>query len=276
MMNMLRGFALTSKSMGLKVAFKEALRRAFSINYRYNNIPIKSSISFRVMRSMVLKGYDILESKGEVIVHTPFGDIGVDAADIDLLGVLEEPLDEMYMYVDVKDAVVIDIGAFIGETALLFLSKGARKVYAFEPLERHFGYLVRNLNRNNAVSRAVPLKYGAWHRETTVSVGYERTGTGLHASGDELVTLRMKHLSDILKTVYNREGVIDLVKMDCEGCEYSLLVLGEGELKLSRQYIVEVHGSEVPILDRMAECSYTVKPVLRLNQFVAVYLFTHR
>jgi len=47
-------------------------------------------------------------------------------------------------------------------------------------------------------------------------------------------------LKDILEIVYQREGVIDLVKMDCEGCEYSLLRLDEDLLKLPKQYIVEI------------------------------------
>jgi FkbM family methyltransferase len=51
---------------------------------------------------------------------------------------------------------------------------------------------------------------------------------------------KVKSLKDILEIVYQREGVIDLVKMDCEGCEYSLLRLDEDLLKLPKQYIVEI------------------------------------
>jgi len=33
--------------------------------------------------------------------------------------------------------------------------------------------------------------------------------------------------------------------MDCEGCEYSLLQLDEEHIKLSKQYIMEIHGCKI-------------------------------
>jgi predicted RNA methylase len=74
------------------------------------------------------------------------GEVGVDIEDYNLLNILLEPLREMYGYIDVNDGVVIDIGAYIGETALYFIHKGARRVYAFEPVEKFYGYLVRNIS----------------------------------------------------------------------------------------------------------------------------------
>jgi len=67
----------------------------------------------------------------------------------------------MYGFVDVKDAIVIDIGAYIGETTLLFLFKGAYRVYALEPVDRHYHYLLKNISRNNVMGRVIPLNYGA-------------------------------------------------------------------------------------------------------------------
>jgi len=86
--------------------------------------------------------------------------------------------------------------------------------------------------------------------------------------------VKLKNLGDILKTIFDKEGRIDLVKMDCEGCEYSLIKLDKETIKLSRQYIIEIHGSETPILDKMADCEYNVKFIKRVNQWVTVYYFT--
>ena len=80
------------------------------------------------------------------------------------------------------------------------------------------------------------------------------------------VKLEVKDSKDVFRTIHDREGVIDLVKMDCEGCEYSLLQLDEELIKLSKQYIVEIHGCETPLIDKMLQAGYNLKLILKLNE----------
>jgi len=223
-----------------------------------------------------IKGYDVRRSGDKIIVKTSFGEIAVNTEDIVLLKVLREPLEDMVSCVDIRDSIVVDIGAYIGETALLFLSKGAKKIYALEPVGRHYNYLIENIARNNAEGKIVPLNYGAWFRDTTVNVGYIDDATGLQKTGDKQVAMKMKDLSDILTTLYNEEGRINLVKMDCEGCEYSLLKLDNKIVSLAEQYIIEIHGSETPILDKMIECGYDANLVRRIGKWIVIYLFKRR
>ena len=63
--------------------------------------------------------------------------------------------------------------------------------------------------------------------------------------------------------IHYREGVIDLVRMDCEGCGYSLLQLDEEHIKLSKQYIVEIHECETPLIDKMLQAGYNSKLILK-------------
>ena len=182
----------------------------------------------------------------------------------------------MYGFINVKDAIVVDIGAYIGETALLFLSRGASRVYALEPVKKHYHYLLRNIHRNNVVGYIIPLDYGAWFRETALGTSYEGTGTGLHANNraDASIIIRVRHLGNILREIYEREGRINLVKMDCEGCEYSLLSLSCEDVKLAKQYIIEIHGSENPIIDKMMKCGYESKLIRKIANLIAIYHFT--
>jgi len=274
MSSLMKGALLTLKSMGFNALLKEALRRIFGIEYRYHEILVNSSVTFRFIRNALLRGYDVYGFDNEVAIRTPFGEFCVDVADIDLLGVLSEPLEDMYGFVDVKDAIVIDIGAYIGETTLLFLFKGAYRVYALEPVDRHYHYLLKNISRNNVMGRVIPLNYGAWFRETVFSAGYEGSGTGLRATAEAPVTIRVKYLGNILREIFRREGRIDLVKMDCEGCEYSLLNLSTEDIRLAKQYIIEVHGSENPIIDKMSESGYKHKPIRNIASLVTVHYFT--
>jgi coenzyme F420-reducing hydrogenase gamma subunit len=78
-------------------------------------------------------------------------------------------------------------------------------------------------------------------------------------------------LKDIFEMVYEREGVINLEKMDCEGCEYSLLKLDEELLRLPKQYIIEIHGAELPILDVMTCNGFKAEKMLQVGDLVNVY-----
>lgn len=269
----IRGFVLALKSTGIISLLKEALRRIIGINYWLCSILVNFGIILWTILSSLLRGYHVYSSGSEIIVRTPFGEFCASFEDADLLGVLFEPLHEMYGFVDVEGAIIIDVGAYIGETALLFLSRGASRVYAIEPVDRHYRYLLRNISRNNAVDRVIPLNYGAWFREATLSISYGGPKTGLHRGRDIQTTIDVRHLGDILREVYAREGRIDLVKMDCEGCEFSLLTVPNSDVRLAKQYIIEVHGSENLILDKMAECGYEQKLIKRIADLVTVYHF---
>ncbi|MEM2189642.1 MAG: FkbM family methyltransferase [Nitrososphaerota archaeon] len=270
----MKGVLYTLKSMSFNGLLREALRRIFGIQYHHRGIPIDSSNTFRIIRNALLRGYDIYGSGDEILIRTSFGEFCVEIADMELLGVLLEPIEEMYGFVDVRGAVVVDIGAYIGETAMFFLSRGAHRVYALEPVDRHYRYLQRNILRNNAMDRVIPMNYGAWFRETALNVNYEGTGTGLRTAAGAPVTIRVRHLSDILREVFRREGRIDLVKMDCEGCEYSLIKLSTEDIRLAKQYIIEIHGSESPIVDRMIEYGYKHKLIKNMARLKTINYFT--
>jgi len=274
MSSLMKGALLTLKSLGFKALLREVLRRIFGKEYYYREIPVNSDAIFRLIRDASLRGYNIYRSDNEVCVHTYFGEFCVDVTDVDLLVVLGEPLEDMYGFVDVKSTIVVDIGAYIGETALLFLSKGASRVYALEPVDKHYRYLLRNIYRNNVMDRIVALNYGAWFREIFLTVNYEGTGTGLQTLAETPITVKVKNLGDILKEVFRREGRIDLVKMDCEGCEYSLLNLPAEDIRLVDQYVIEVHGSESPIVDKMSESGYKHKLIRKVASLITVHYFT--
>jgi hypothetical protein len=82
---------------------------------------------------MIWSGYDLYGFNGEIVVRTPFGEVGVSISDYGLLYVLLEPLSEMYDSINVDNAVVVDVGAFLGETALLFVKRGARGFMHLNP-----------------------------------------------------------------------------------------------------------------------------------------------
>ncbi|MEM4964896.1 MAG: FkbM family methyltransferase [Pyrobaculum sp.] len=269
---LLWGVWLTVKTLGPIVLIREVIRRLTGVGYTYRGIPIRTNTDFGVLLN-VKHRYDIRRVGNQIVVSTEYGQFAVGLDDLFLLAVLGDPLEEMYA-VDVKDRVVVDVGAYIGDTTLFYVSRGARRVYAFEPVEKYFKYLDENVKRNGAVDKVVVNNYGLWFEDETIGIEYRYIGTGLFPGSD--MALKVKNLGDVLSEIASVEGRIDLVKMDCEGCEYALLTTPCEVVRLARQYIVEIHGAPAPIVNHMSKCGYDAKLKVGFTDLVNVYRFTLR
>lgn len=264
---MIRGFFLTARLLGLRVAVLEGLRRFLGVGYWIGGVRVESDELFRLIRGLVLKGFRVGFLEGEVVVETSFGLFKVGGGDVGLLHVLLEDYDALYGCIDYGGKLVVDVGAYIGDTALFFLKRGARRVYAFEPVPLHFKYLLEHLRLNNAGGKVVPVPEGVWHRSGLLELPHDLSCTGLDY-GERDVVISVRHIDDALGEVLSAEGCIDVVKMDCEGCEYSLLI-SEAASRVA-QYVIEIHGSPWTIIDLMMKKGYRLDKVIHVDRLVNV------
>jgi FkbM family methyltransferase len=118
---------------------------------------------------------------------------------------------------DVAGEVVLDIGAYLGDTPLMWLYKGARSVIAVEPVPLHFKYLERNVAGLPVIcinaSLAVQLPYDP---NLEGSVGY-----GLWDDVDD--SLEMLDVPVVQLTELVEKYRPTVVKLNCEGCEHYVL-----------------------------------------------------
>jgi hypothetical protein len=121
---------------------------------------------------------------------------------------------------------VVDVGAYIGETAIYFSRKGAGLIYAFEPDTSSFELALENLERNHVKN-----------------VNLSSTSVG-------------KNLGEIL----NRVGPIGLLKMDCEGCEQEAIAsVSSKSLDAVEEVVIEYHGDPKPIAAHLESCGFEVR-----------------
>lgn len=141
--------------------------------------------------------------------------------------------------IDVKDSIVVDVGAFIGDSALLFVSKGAKRIYAFEPSPRFFRLACHNLRRHkNVIVENIGI--GGWNRTTKLSGNL--MGKHLSETGDE--TAYIVSAKEVIERVVKKEGKIDLLKIDCEGFEFEIFEsLAADDLYYVKSICVEIHSS---------------------------------
>ncbi len=138
--------------------------------------------------------------------------------------------------------VVVDVGAYIGDSTLAFARQGAR-VHAVEPSETFCTFLRRNLAAN-----------GLAENVTVHPVGFQaRAEDILHGSD------RLHFVEGVGYTLAKLPAAIDLLKLDCEGGEYHLLADPRFLSHLAPQEIrMEYHRGLEPLIAPLTQAGYAV------------------
>jgi FkbM family methyltransferase len=136
--------------------------------------------------------------------------------------------------------VIVDAGAYIGDTAAYFLSRfPTSRVIALEPNEDSFPLASKNLLPYG--DRVSLLKAALWTEVTTVRFGGVQTEAAIGSRGLEARTETIASL--ITKFDLN---FIDLLKLDIEGAESQVVPAGVGNwLDKVGVICLETHGSEI-------------------------------
>ncbi len=135
-----------------------------------------------------------------------------------------------------ENKVVVDVGASVGDTPLYYASKGA-KVYAFEIDEQSYNQMLENIELNPQYSNhIVPINAGIGSDEPITYFTVTKKKGTIGAYGvDSSATMFSSHFNDVkaekhtspgytLESAYKKFGIsdIDLLKMDCKGCEFNI------------------------------------------------------
>lgn len=139
---------------------------------------------------------------------------------------------ELLEYLPEKDAVILDIGANIGNHTLYWAGLcGAKTVYSFEPVKSTFEILSKNIELNGLQDKVKLFNLALSDEKTTCCMNcYTETNIGgvsvrKSSSGD----LAMERLDNINIV----EEKVDFVKIDVEGHELFVL---NGALETLRKY----------------------------------------
>jgi FkbM family methyltransferase len=222
---------------------------------------------YTLVRDILSKGYSVEHfdellcfKKGEIQIVGP----------LSLIGVLNESLDELYS-LDFRNKVVLDVGGFIGETAVFFSAWGATKVIIYEPVVAYHEFIKINLALNDV--NAELHDEGLGETDGYATVKYETAGSdfGLSNEGTKEMKIKTKSAKRMIE-----ESNADLAKFDCEGAEKSLINVPNKVLRRIGFYIIEVHTSEIKnaILDKFRNSGFAlVKDIPNVAYEVSVVFF---
>jgi len=157
---------------------------------------------------------------------------------------------------NIKGKIVLDIGAYIGDTAVFFGKKGA-SVYAYEPSKELYEIAKKNIKLNNIDAKIFNLGIGDKNTNAKITHNINNiAGSGSFVLFEEqkaleefekdrlLFTEEVKIIS--LNEVLEQFETIYLLKMDCEGCEFpSISSVKDENLQKIKYIIMEVHFMNV-------------------------------
>lgn len=158
-----------------------------------------------------------------------------------------------------KDKRVIDLGGFVGDSALFFLTKGASRVIVYEPVPKNIEVMKINLkqfyDKTEIYERGIaqasePFKIFSNSPPETLGFGLAGVNYSIESNG---ITFR-----DVLK-----QHSADIIKVDIEGAEEFLLDAPSELIKTIPYWIVETHsaalGEKIPELFKKTGFSITKK-----------------
>jgi FkbM family methyltransferase len=135
---------------------------------------------------------------------------------------------------DGDDEVVVDFGSNIGISAAYFLSRGPKvHTYLFEPLPANIERLHTNLDSYRDRYTLEQVAVGPADGE--VEFGWEETGRygGVGAATGQTIVVKSRNSTTVLEEVIANKGRIDVLKVDIEGLEDT--VIGDIPETLARQ-----------------------------------------
>jgi FkbM family methyltransferase len=181
----------------------------------------------------------------------------------DFLSMVSEIVADKIYVLEGSYDVIVDIGGFLGETAWWFKTKGyAKRVIVFEPV-------YYDLCRSN-VGDVAEVRPQTVHWSKGVVV-FEVSGVESRIAPNGEKVAEAVTLAEILSSLTGRVAV----KMDCEGCEESILHTPCDILRRAEEYIVEIHSrvSMESIVRYMERCGFSASPRLVYSSELAIYHF---
>jgi len=156
---------------------------------------------------------------------------------------------EDYKFFNVKDKIILDIGAFVGDSAIYFILKGAKKVYAIEPHPDAYNEMLENIKLNNMEDKIIPINMGINYEKDYVVINTKdttHTAFSFFNSNNNGIKVPAGKLRDIIEK-YNIDAQV--LKMDCEGCEYDIILKDYDTIKEFDEIGFEYHAynTKIPV-----------------------------
>jgi FkbM family methyltransferase len=135
-------------------------------------------------------------------------------------------------YITGKD--ILDIGACIGDSAILFLQYSPARIFAYEPASNNYKDLLETISLNNASDKIIPVKKGLGAKEEVLNINVNFSSSSLiYVTAGETEQISISTIDNECKDMH-----VGLIKMDVEGFEYFVVKGGERTIKRDKPLLL--------------------------------------
>jgi FkbM family methyltransferase len=178
----------------------------------------------------------LFESEKEIVNEDSsikYGNYTIDGLDAVCTRELQAELYKMrYVYPETGD-VVLDIGAYKGDTAIFFANYigDEGRVYAFEPAKSNYAVMARNIKKNNLEKIIIPINKGCSDKSGILKAVSIKSGAPWSFLSEDKGNEKVDVISidDFIET--NKIKKLDFIKVDVEGMECDVLAGARSVIK---------------------------------------------
>jgi FkbM family methyltransferase len=167
---------------------------------------------------------------------------------------------------DFNQKVVVDVGAYNGDSAIYFARKGARLVIGLEPDPRSLELARENIKLNNLEDRVKLLNVALSTRTGESKLGVNAVTPNISQIAeptnlpDDALEIETVTVEEIMRR-FNLQK-IDFLKMNCEGCEYGIIrTLPDSALESINEIILEFHNGPLDIPKILSNHGFSIKMI---------------
>jgi len=142
----------------------------------------------------------------------------------------------VYDHYNYQNGTVVDIGGYIGDTAVYFAKNGASQVYVYEPNPVNFGYLTANVELNGVSNKVRAFNCAVSMERRRLVVPYWGGAGSVFAKREKLSWYDVDNVKPT--EILVDKGRISLLKVDCKGCELELFRLAIGQVAEKANYVI--------------------------------------
>lgn len=226
------------------------------------------AVGFEALAKLLDAGWSVRGCSNEVILLRN-GDVRMKCRPVgdDIANLTEVFLDKVYGD-NFTGMVVVDVGAGDGDSALFFCMKGAARVIALEPSIESFELGAENIRLNGVEERVIMLHMALSDENGRRELVKIRNSPSFNSSRTSQTKPsqssfeKLEVVSSItLERLFNDYaiGQLDLLKMDCEGCEYDAFRNAPQSLMTRIQNIIlEYHNGAEELIAILAKNGFIV------------------